>query len=70
MKRYIMASHKKSTGDRYKVQILNQILDGMDNDEYYLARLKGDDTNAINIDREAIELLIDFYSYLWKTFFI
>lgn len=56
-----MASHKKSTGDRYKVQILNQILDGMDNDEYYLARLKGDDTNAINIDREAIELLIDFY---------
>lgn len=57
-----MASHKKSTGDRYKVQILNQILDGMDNDEYYLARLKGDDTNAINIDREAIELLIDFYS--------
>lgn len=62
MKRYIMASHKKSTGDRYKVQILNQILDGMDNDEYYLARLKGDDTNAINIDREAIELLIDFYS--------
>ena len=62
MKRYIMASHKKSTGDRYKVQILNQILDGMDNDEYYLARLKGDDTNAINIDREAIELLIVFYS--------
>lgn len=57
-----MVSHKKSTGDRYKVQILNQILDGMDNDEYYLARLKGDDTNAINIDREAIELLIDFYS--------
>lgn len=63
MKRYIRASHKnKGTGDRYKVQILNQMLEGMNSDEYYLARLKGDDTNAINIDREAIEMLIGFYS--------
>lgn len=62
MKRMIIASTGNLHRDPYKVDILNHILDRMDNDEYYLARLKGDDTKSINIDREAIELLIDFYS--------
>lgn len=62
MKRMIVASTGKSHRDPYKVNILNHILECMDRDEYYLPRLKGDDTKAIYIDREAIELLIDFYS--------
>lgn len=48
--------------DDYKVSILTEILNEMKNDEYYLCRLKGDDTKAINIDEEAIKLLIEYYS--------
>lgn len=45
----------------YKVKVLTEMLNGMKQDEYYLCRLKGDDTNAINIDEEAIKLLIEYY---------
>lgn len=48
--------------DSYKVNILTEILNGMKKDEYYLCRLKGDDTNHINLDEEAIMLLIKYYS--------
>lgn len=48
--------------DDYKVDILMEILNEMKNDEYYLCRLKGDDTKAINIDEGAIKLLIEYYS--------
>ena len=48
--------------DNYKVKILKEILDGMKKNEYYLCRVKGDDTQAINIDEEAIKLLIKYYS--------
>ena len=48
--------------DDYKVSILTEILNEMKNDEYYLCRLKGDDTKAINLDEEAIKLLIEYYS--------
>lgn len=48
--------------DDYKVSILTEILNEMKNDEYYLCRLKGDDTKAINIDEGAIKLLIEYYS--------
>ena len=62
MKILITANTNTGHRDPYKVDILNKILHGMDNDEYYLPRLKGDDTKAIYLDREAIELLIDYYS--------
>ena len=48
--------------DGYKVKILTKILDGMEKDEYYLCRLKGDDTKSINLDEKAIKLLIEYYS--------
>ena len=48
--------------DEYKVNILTEMLKGMKNEEYYLCRLKGDDTNSINLDEEAIKLLIEYYS--------
>lgn len=48
--------------DKYKVNVLNEMLNKMKRDEYYLCRLKGDDTNAINLDEEAIKLLIRYYS--------
>ena len=48
--------------DNYKVNVLNEMLDGMKKNEYYLCRLKGDNTKAINLDEEAIKLLIEYYS--------
>ncbi len=62
MKILITANTNTGHRDPYKVDILNKILHGMNTDEYYLARLKGDDTKAINLDKESIELLIDYYS--------
>ena len=47
--------------DNYKVKILTEILNKM-NQEYYACRLHGDDTAAINIDEQAIKLLIEYYS--------
>lgn len=48
--------------DEYKVNVLKEMLDGMKQDEYYLCRLKGDDTKSINLDENAIKLLIEYYS--------
>lgn len=48
--------------DEYKVKILKDILNGMQTDEFYLCRVKGDNTNAINLDEEAVKLLIEYYS--------
>jgi hypothetical protein len=48
--------------DDYKVSILTEILNSMKQDEYYLCRLKGDDTKSINLDEEAIKILIEYYS--------
>lgn len=48
--------------DTYKVNILTEILNNMQQDEYYLCRLKGDDTKSINLDEDAIKLLIEYYS--------
>lgn len=48
--------------DGYKVNILMEILESMKQNEYYLCRLKGDSTKAINLDEEAIKLLIKHYS--------
>lgn len=48
--------------DTYKVNILTEILNNMQQDEYYLCRLKGDDTKSINLDEDAIKILINYYS--------
>lgn len=48
--------------DNYKVGILKNILTSLQNDDFYLCRLKGDNENAINIDENAIKLLIEYYS--------
>lgn len=48
--------------DDYKVNVLTEMLNGMKQDEYYLCRLKGDDTKSINLDEYAIKLLIEHYS--------
>lgn len=48
--------------DDYKVKVLTEMLNGMKQDDYYLCRVKGDDTNAINLDECAIKLLIEYYS--------
>lgn len=48
--------------DTYKVNILTEILNNMQRDEYYLCRLKGDDTKSINLDEDAINILINYYS--------
>jgi hypothetical protein len=48
--------------DAYKVGVLTEMLNGMKQDEYYLCRLKGDDTKSINLDEDAIKILIEHYS--------
>ena len=48
--------------DVYKVDILTEMLSKMEQDEYYLCRLKGDDTKSINIDENAVKILIEYYS--------
>lgn len=48
--------------DEYKVKILKEILKKQKTKEYYLCRLKGDDTASINLDEEAIRVLINYYS--------
>lgn len=48
--------------DIYKINVLNEILNSMKQDEYYLCRLKGDNTKNINLDEGAIQILIEYYS--------
>ena len=48
--------------DEYKVKVLIEMLEGMKRNEYYLCRVKGDDTKSINLEEEAIWLLIEHYS--------
>lgn len=48
--------------DNYKTNVLKEMLKGMQQDEYYLCRLKGDDTKSINLDENAIKILIEYYS--------
>lgn len=48
--------------DDYKVKIIDECLSGMEKDEYYIVRLKGDSSFAINLDKDALLLLRDYYS--------
>jgi len=52
---------KENNINVYRAGVLKQILKEMDRDEYYIPRLKGDDTKAINLEKEDIELLIKKY---------
>ena len=44
----------------YKIKTLLEMLDKV-NQEYYLVKVKGDDTAPINLDEGAIKLLIEYY---------
>ena len=48
--------------DEYKVKVLKQILSNMQKYDLYLCRVKGDDTAAINLDKNAVKFLIEYYS--------
>lgn len=47
--------------DDYKVTVIDAAIKDMENDEYCLTRLRGDDTKAINVDIEALEKLKAYY---------
>lgn len=47
--------------DRYKSDIIRNNMWKMDEDPYYLVRLKGDDNRAINLDENALRLLKAYY---------
>ena len=51
-----------SLKDTYKVNQLKKMYEDLITDEYAVARLHSDHSNTINLDKEAIEVLIDFYS--------
>lgn len=53
-----------SAKDQYKVKVIQENLDQMVEDEYYLVRLRGDAGKAINIDAPALLLLQAYYSGL------
>lgn len=49
--------------DKYKVEIINKHIEAMRKDEYALTQLKGPgDARYINLDEEALQLLVDYYS--------
>ena len=47
--------------DDYKVRVIDAAIKDMENDEYCLTRLGGDDTKYINIDVEALNMLKTYY---------
>ena len=47
--------------DSYKIKVIQEILDNMDEDYYYLAQLTSADTKNINLDRNALLLLKQYY---------
>lgn len=47
--------------DSYKVKVIQEILDNMDEDYYYLAQLTSADTKNINLDKNALLLLKRYY---------
>lgn len=48
--------------DEYKVKVLKEMLAGLTDNQFYLCRLKGDDTHSINLDEDVIRFLIRYYS--------
>lgn len=47
--------------DPYKAKVIKGELEKMKNDEFYLVRLKGGTGKAINLDEDALKLLIEHY---------
>ena len=62
MKKYVKAS--ESHYDAYKIQLLFNAIQEMDDDEYFVPRLKVTDKSGkyINLDKGALESLIEYYS--------
>ena len=56
-------SIKCSTRDQYKVDWLNEALQNIQEDEYFVPRLKvSDNGRYIDLDEGAIQALIDYYN--------
>ena len=47
--------------DSYKVDIICKALTEMNKDFYNVTRLKNDNTNAINLDKEILEIIKAYY---------
>ena len=47
--------------DSYKVDIICKALTEMNEDFYNITRLKNDNTNAINLDKEVLEIIKAYY---------
>ena len=47
--------------DSYKVDIICKALAEMNKDFYNITRLKNDNTNAINLDKEVLEIIKAYY---------
>jgi len=65
MKKYIksMESIKCSTRDPYKADLLKKTLQNMQEDEYFVPKLKVNDNGRyIDLDESAIQVLIDYYN--------
>ena len=68
MKKYIKCAEastsiKCSTRDPYKVDRLKEALQNMQEDEYFIPRLKVNDNGRyIGLDEGAIQVLIDYYN--------
>lgn len=65
MKKFIKstASIECSTRDPYKVDWLKKTLQNMQEDEYFVPRLKVNDNGRyIDLDEGAIQVLIDYYN--------
>jgi hypothetical protein len=47
--------------NEYKVTVLNQMLKDGEFDPFYCFKLKGDTTKSIDLDEDAIKILILYY---------
>jgi hypothetical protein len=47
--------------DSYKVDIICKALTEMNKDFYNITRLKNDNTNAINLDKDVLEIIKAYY---------
>lgn len=48
--------------DAYKADVIREAIDSMKMDDFNVTRLKNDNGKAINLDIEALELLLNYYT--------
>ena len=47
--------------DAYKVKVVEEAINAMNDDEYCLTRLKNDKGKAINLDVEVLDIIKSYY---------